>query len=103
LRGGETIPARSRIRKRQALTMPVGQGLGVNVEDYRRGFCARMDDDLDTVGALVYMTEIARIIVSMPDYDTRSARRVLADLAGVLGLPLARLNTPQRRPQAQGA
>jgi len=67
-----------------------GNGPEVSTEGYEARFIEAMDDDLNTPRAAAVLFELSREINRGRDagQDTAHARRMLAELAGVLGLSL---------------
>ena len=62
----------------------------INVQPYRNRFTEAMDDDFNTAQALATLFDLAREInrASEAGYKPKEARRVLLEIAGVLGLAL---------------
>jgi L-cysteine:1D-myo-inositol 2-amino-2-deoxy-alpha-D-glucopyranoside ligase len=73
---------------REAVYLQGGAGSPYNPAGFRERFEDRLDDDLDTPGALGVLNELAtsiRLAVSRNE-DVRSAQQLVRELGGILGL-----------------
>ncbi len=73
---------------REILTLKSSGGAPLTTADFRVRFGERMNDDLDTPGALSVLTDLAGAIqdASRNGYDVGPAQDLLRELGGVLGL-----------------
>ena len=78
----------------------------INIKTYRDRFIEAMDDDFGTPQVLATLFDLAREInrADEADYEAKEARKVLLELAGVLGLalkPTRKLVRPVGIPSAE--
>jgi L-cysteine:1D-myo-inositol 2-amino-2-deoxy-alpha-D-glucopyranoside ligase len=73
---------------RESLRVQGDGETGVSSEDFRDRFVERMNDDLDTPGALDVLDQLAASIreASARDQDVRPAQALLRELGNLLGL-----------------
>jgi L-cysteine:1D-myo-inositol 2-amino-2-deoxy-alpha-D-glucopyranoside ligase len=75
-----------------AASIPSGDGeLAIAVDDYRQRFLARLNDDLDTPGAIELLDELGSAILTegAQERNIHDAQRVLREHSGILGLRFA--------------
>jgi cysteinyl-tRNA synthetase len=78
-------------RVADAASLPTGASEpSLEAAPYRDRFADRMNDDLDTPGAILVLRELAEAIRSSQaeDRDVREAQELLVELGGILGLRL---------------
>jgi L-cysteine:1D-myo-inositol 2-amino-2-deoxy-alpha-D-glucopyranoside ligase len=79
--------ARLACKYRTALDLPNGSGNALDPGPWQSTFRKAMDNDLDTVGALQAVTDLADEILRPEDRkDVRQAQETLEDMGNVLGL-----------------
>ncbi len=92
---GLAAQARSLDRLREAVTSPrtgAAEGGKLDAAPFRERFLSAMDDDVNTPQALAALFDLAREInrLAREDGDIAEGQETLRELAGVLGLSLAR-------------